>query len=190
MHRSINRLIDKCRSIKNERLKQQLGFCGEFVRFNGNIFITHPPKVQIGNNVHIGDRAYFVTEGGLSIGDNTHISRNVTIYTANHNYEGNALPYDDSFLFEPVVIQKNVWIGMNVSIVPGVRIGEGAIVGMGSVIASDVAPLTIVGGAPQRILKERNTGHYQDLERRQKYGGINGHLLTIEEISLYRTKGV
>jgi acetyltransferase-like isoleucine patch superfamily enzyme len=181
-HRCFKRLNHRYRIIKNERLKLQLASCGQLVGINGEVYISHPHKVHIGNNVHIGDKAYWVTPGGLYVGDNTHISRNVTIYTANHEYNGKALPYDDDFRLKPVVIGKNVWIGMNVSIVPGVKIHEGAIIGMGVVVASDVEPLAVVVGAPQRILKTRDERHYAELQRRRQYGGINGRLLENSQV--------
>ncbi len=123
-----------------------------------------PSKSVVGNNVHIGHNAYFRTTGGLTICDNTHISRNVTIYTDSHNYAGAVLPYDDTFISKPVKVGKNVWIGMNVCILPGVTIFDGAIIGMGSVISRDVPPLSIVGSQPFRILKTRDKTHYEKLE--------------------------
>lgn len=55
----------------------------------------------------------------------------------------------------PFVIEDNVWIGINSTILPGVRIGYGAIVGAGSV--EDVPAMTIVAGNPARIIKKIET---------------------------------
>ena len=159
---------------QNKELLRKLQACGYGVRINGKIYVREPNKLILGNNVHIGEGCYFAAEGGLTIGDNTHISRNVTIYTINHNYEGSSLPYDCSYLLKPVAIRKNVWIGMNVCIVPGVRIGDGAIIGMGTVVSRDVAAGTIVGSPPQRVLKTRNNEHYRLTDSLKKYGGRNG----------------
>lgn len=52
-----------------------------------------------------------------------------------------------------IVVEDDVWIGAHVTILPGVRIGRGAIIGAGSVVRSDVSPLTIVAGAPARVIK-------------------------------------
>jgi acetyltransferase-like isoleucine patch superfamily enzyme len=160
--------------------------CGYGVRINGKITIHNPINIVVGNNVHIGKGCFFSAKGGLTIGDNTHISRNVTIYTSNHNYKGKALPYDHLENPKPVSIGKNVWIGMNVCITPGVRIGEGAIIGLGSVISQDVPPGSIVGSAPQRLIKTRERGHYEKLVNGQKYGGINGHVLTNDELTKFK----
>lgn len=164
-------------TLHNNSLLDALQSVGDNVKLNGKTIITDPQSVSIGHNVHIGDDAHFSTQGGLTIGDNTHISRNVTIYTLNHNYLGKALPYDHTGIPKPVAIGKNVWIGMNVSIIPGVRIGDGAVIGMGTVVTHDVPTLGIVGNQSHRILKHRNSDHYDDLEQRGCYGGVNGKAL-------------
>ena len=53
------------------------------------------------------------------------------------------------------VIGNDVWIGQNVTILPGVHIGDGAIIGLNSVVASDVLPYTIVVGNPARPVRKR-----------------------------------
>lgn len=152
----------------------QIKKIGKNVRFNGVSTIIGGDKVELGDNVHIGNNAYIRAEGGLFIGDNTHISRNLILYTHNHNYEGIALPYDNSFKFKRVVIEKNVWIGMNVTILPGTHIMEGAIIGAGSVVTGKVEKCSIVVAPKAKLLSYRNLEHYEQLEKNNKYGGING----------------
>lgn len=55
----------------------------------------------------------------------------------------------------PPVIGNDVWIGINAVIMRGVTIGDGAVVGANSVVSSDVAPYTIVGGNPARKIRDR-----------------------------------
>ena len=159
--------------IRVKRLLARTKSCGRGVRVNGRIRITHPWNVVIGNNVHIGDNAYLNGKGGLVIEDNVHISRNVTVITSSHNYKGEVLPYDTTYIMKPVAIGKNAWIGMNVSII-GAQIGEGAIIGLGATVSSDVPPLAVVANQPPRIIKYRDKEHYHDLEARHKYGGPSG----------------
>ena len=54
----------------------------------------------------------------------------------------------------PVVLEDRVWVGINATILPGVRIGYGAIVGANSAVTKDVPPMTVVAGNPARIIKE------------------------------------
>lgn len=158
----------------------RLSGCGRGVRVNGPVRITGHDRITIGENVHIGEGAFIRGEGGLNIGDNTHISRNLLVYTMNHNYEGTRLPYDDTTVLKPVVIGKNVWIGMNVSITPGSRIGDGAIVGMGTLVSGDVPAMSIIGSQPWRILSWRNEERYSVLESSGAFGGPSGREYRID----------
>ena len=166
---------------KADNILERVQEKGKNINLKGDIFVSHPVMLCMGNNVHIGQNAFFYTDGGLTIGDNAHISRNVTIYSSSHNYEGKALPYDNERLYKPVIIEKNVWIGMNVSISPGVTIGEGAIIGLGAVITKDVPPFSIVGNQPYRIIKTRNRKNYENLKKSKIVGGENGNIIPCED---------
>ena len=54
-----------------------------------------------------------------------------------------------------VTIGHDVWIGHGATVLPGVSVGDGAVVGAGAVVSRDVAPYTIVGGVPARLIRER-----------------------------------
>ena len=54
-----------------------------------------------------------------------------------------------------VKIGNDVWIGHGVTVLAGVTVGDGAVLAAGAVVARDVAPYTIVGGVPARMIKER-----------------------------------
>ena len=61
--------------------------------------------------------------------------------------------YFDEFAY--IIIGNDVWLGANVIVVDGVKIGDGAIVAAGSVVTKDIPPYTIVGGVPAKIIKYR-----------------------------------
>lgn len=54
----------------------------------------------------------------------------------------------------PIRIGRNVWIGFDVCVLPGVNIGDGAVVGARSVITDDVPPFTVVAGNPARLIRQ------------------------------------
>ena len=54
-----------------------------------------------------------------------------------------------------VVIGNDVWIGHAVTVLPGVTVGNGAVLAAGAVVTKEVAPYTIAGGVPARVLRER-----------------------------------
>jgi len=168
------RLRGKYYYLRNQMVEQKMRSCGAGCMINGKITIVCPERLSLGNNVHIGNNALISAIGSVIIGDNTHISRNLTIYSSNHNYESNVLPYDNTNIRKPVMIGKNVWIGADVKIIPGVTIGDGAIVGMGVVVSKDVPPLAVVVGQPFRIIKYRDEQRYNKLKESARYGRVNG----------------
>ena len=117
-----------------------------------------------GDHVHIGSGTEIQAEGGVEIGSNVIISYNCVIWTINHDYDGDLIPYDFKRIKRPVTISDNVWIGRNVLINGGVRIGEGAVIGMGSVVTKNIPPLAVVGGNPARIIKFRSLEKYLKLK--------------------------
>lgn len=110
--------------------------------------------VQIGKNVHIGTYVnldfpypyFIVVEDGVSL------AGNVTILTHNKplHYHRNCSPA----YIAPVIVHKNAWVAVNVTILPGVEIGEGAIVASNSLVNKDVPPMTLCGGVPAKFIKD------------------------------------
>mgnify|MGYP003291244630 CR=1 FL=1 len=119
-------------------------------------------KLRIAPPVYIGPNANLYLRAELHIGSGTIIGPNLTVHTANHQYEGNAVPYDEVYIGQNVVIEKNVWIGGNVTLLPGIRIGEGAIIGACSVITRDIPKFAIVAGNPAKIIKFRDIERYHE----------------------------
>ncbi len=144
---------------------------GRNIQICGNYSISAPQNITIGNHVWIGENFYAKGEGEISIGSGTIISRNVEIWTSNHNYDSEDLmtiPYDRRFVYKSVIIQENVWIGSSVIIIPGVTIGEGAVIGAGAVVTKDIPPYAVVGGNPAKVLKYRNREIYEKLKAEKK----------------------
>ncbi|WP_445772541.1 acyltransferase [Shewanella sp.] len=125
-------------------------------------------KTHIGTNVNFnGFRVY--GNGDVTIGDNFHSGSGCFIITQVHNYQGESIPYDSTYLYKTVTIEDNVWFGMNVSVLSGCTIGEGAILQAGSVVVSDIPKLGIAGGNPAKVFKYRDSEHYFDLKNNGKF---------------------
>jgi acetyltransferase-like isoleucine patch superfamily enzyme len=63
--------------------------------------------------------------------------------------------FSGAFL-KKITIEKDVWIGAQAIILPGVKVGEGAIVAAGAVVTKDVPPFAMVGGVPARVIRMRD----------------------------------
>lgn len=53
----------------------------------------------------------------------------------------------------PIVIEDDVWVGMNCIVLPGVTIGRGSVIGAGSVVTKDIPPGTVAAGNPARVIR-------------------------------------
>ncbi len=108
-------------------------------------------NIKIGKNVFINACCRFQDQGGIEIGDGSLIGHNTTIATLNHDFNpdkrANLHP-------SPVKIGKNVWIGSDSTILPGVEIGDGAIIGAGSIVTKSVPANSIAVGSPARVIKQ------------------------------------
>ena len=112
------------------------------------VHIDRGATVSISENVFINWGLNTVSTGSITIEDGAMIAPNVSLLTANHDL------HDLQILHcRPIVIGPGAWIGEGAKIMQGVTIGEGAVVAAGSVVTKDVAPRTIVGGNPAKLIK-------------------------------------
>jgi acetyltransferase-like isoleucine patch superfamily enzyme len=87
--------------------------------------------------------------GGIEIGEEAQIGPGTVITTTDHDY------YDENLTteFKKVTIGRRVWIGANVTILPGVTIGEYSVIGAGAVVNKDIPPRSVAVGVPARVIK-------------------------------------
>lgn len=126
-----------------------------------NHFCKFIGDITFGNNCNFNGMK--AVGGKIVFGDNFHSGEEVMILAQSHNYEGNAIPYDSTYINRTVIIEDNVWIGSRVLICGDVHIGEGAIIAAGALITKDVPPFCIVGGV-NKILKYRDITHYKEMK--------------------------
>lgn len=128
--------------------------CGKDVNLErGAVFST---KVELGDHSGIGINAYI--GGTCYIGNDVMMGPNCTIYTRNHKtsditrtMRGQGFEQE-----EPVSIGDDVWIGGNVTILPGVCIGSHCIIGACAVVTKDVPDWGVAVGNPAVVKKYRN----------------------------------
>lgn len=107
-------------------------------------------NITIGKDVFINSGCHFQDQGGIVIGDGAFIGHNVVLATINHDLDPKNNRKNH---YAPITIGKNVWIGANATVLPGVSIGDWTVIGAGAVVTKDVPAKSVVGGVPARIIK-------------------------------------
>ena len=109
-------------------------------------------KLIIGKFCAIGKGVEFIMNGA------NHRMNTISTYPFNimgNGWEKVTPELKDLPLKGDTIVGNDVWIGQNVTILPGVHIGDGAIIGANSVVSKDVEPYTIVAGNPIKAIRKR-----------------------------------
>ena len=96
--------------------------------------------------------AILSASGGIEFEDGVMAAPALRIATINHDVNARHTTYT----YGKVTVKKNAWLGMNVTICPGVTIGEYAVVAAGAVVTKDVPDYAVVGGVPAKVIKYLN----------------------------------
>lgn len=112
----------------------------------------------------------------VTIRDRTIIAAYCRIVTVNHslNYLERRRPDGAA---KPVEIGEDCWLGIGVTVLPGVTIGKGCVVAAGAVVTKDVAPFTLVGGVPAKLIRYLgNPEEVDGQDQSQQNGAKNGEI--------------
>jgi len=140
--------------------------CPNGIEIGANTFVMHyaelhvynfrqlpNARIRIGKNCLISEFNVLRGQGGIIIGDNVYTAPHVQILAVNHVYSDPSRPIiEQGITAQGITIEDDAWIGAGAIILDGVRVGRGAVIGAGAVVAEDVAPHTVVGGVPAKML--------------------------------------
>lgn len=113
--------------------------------------------LTVGSNSNIGIQSYIGCGGGVSIGKNVMMGPKVSIHSENHNFsDTDTNMKNQGVRRSTTTIGDNVWLATGCRIMSGVYVGEGSVVAAGAVVTNDVAPNTVVGGVPAKVISDRN----------------------------------
>lgn len=138
---------------QRELLHQILG------KIKGDVVITAPFYCDYGFNISVGENFYtnhncVILDGAkVEFGDNVFIAPNCVFSTAGHAIDSEQRSQGLE-IARPIKIGNNVWIGANVSVLPGVTIGNNTIIGAGSVVNKDIPSDVIAVGNPCRVMRK------------------------------------
>lgn len=129
---------------------------GKKFLLNREVIVESPDKIEIGDNLQINARCWISGGGNLKIGNNVLIGPHVVIHTANHNYENkDILIRKQGHSLKSILIEDDVWIAANCTILPGVTVKKGTVIAAGSVVTKDTEVYGVYAGAPAKKIKER-----------------------------------
>lgn len=126
-------------------------------RIHGTVHLSAPNKIMtFGNNVQLGPHCHVSTDihfgnDVLCAAQVSFIGKNEHLYSVAGTSVWNSPRGKDT----PTVVGNDVWIGHGAVIMGGVNIGDGAVIAAGSVVTRDVPSMTIVGGNPAKVIKNR-----------------------------------
>ena len=115
-------------------------------------------RVRFGKGVFINHSAILSASGGIEFEDGVMAAPGLRIATINHDMNNRHTIYT----YGKVTVKKNAWLGMNVTICPGVTIGRYAVVGAGAVVTKDVPDYAVVGGVPAKIIRMQDPAEQQE----------------------------
>lgn len=126
-------------------------------KYNGIIF-EQKPQIKIGLNTRITRNLTIQCANKVIIGDNVLIASDVFIIDYNHDMNPNSISYLDNPLkvSDGVFIEDGCWIGNNVIILGGVKIGKKSIIGAGAVVTHDIPEYSVAAGNPAKVIKKFN----------------------------------
>ncbi len=129
-------------------------------RFNGRgILLYGEGRIDLGPDSYIGEHSTIqaAPSARVVVGRGCRLSHNVRIYTQTNvaDMDFSSVPIEQKV--GDVEIGDYCWIGANVFINPGVRIGSNAVVGANAVVTKDIGAWEIWGGTPARLIRRKRT---------------------------------
>ena len=127
--------------------------------YNRYIFIESGFQCVFGKNIHFEGMAMlnfnctFLDSSTITIGDRTLIGPGCCLICTNHSIDPEER-LKGVFHNKPIRIGKRVWLGGNVTVLPGVTIGDDSVIGAGSVVTKDIPAGVVAAGNPCRVLRK------------------------------------
>ena len=132
-------------------------------------------RLEIGDRVSLNANAYInaCDEGKIVLGNDVLIGPNVVMRASDHSMASLEEPMkEQGHTGGEIIVEDDVWLGANVVVTGGVRIGRGAVVAAGAVVTKDVEPYTVVGGVPAQFIKNRAQQNGEPQSQAQSLSGL------------------
>lgn len=153
LFKEFNRTGDDETEKRQDIMRRLFRKVGERVWLEPDFVCEFGKNTTIGNDVYINFGCTLLDCGQITIGDNTLIGPNVSVYSANHSLDAEER-IAGALIPKPITIGKRVWIGGGSSILNGVTIGDDSVIGAGSVVTKDIPSGVVAAGNPCRVIRK------------------------------------
>lgn len=114
------------------------------------------PSILIGDHAFIGSGCEFNVNGHITIGNYAMIASGCKFIDHDHDTALATVMNEQRSITQPIIIEEYVWLGCNVVVLKGVKIGRGAVVAAGAVVTKSIPENEIWGGVPAKFIGKRN----------------------------------
>lgn len=122
-----------------------------FLGPNISLAVAEGGRLVLGSDVSVNQGSSLSARLSLIIGEGTRIGDHCSIRDNDHRIEAGSTLLESGFHARAVTIGSNVWIGRQVTVLPGVTIGDGAVIGAHSLVNTDIPARALAFGTPARV---------------------------------------
>ena len=139
--------------------RRKFGYIEDGVTFTPPITIINPKNVYIYSSTDLGGCYISALNADFILKKGCAVAEGLTVHTGNHGrvigqFVGDITEKEKpSGLDKKIVVEEDVWIGANVTLLSGVTVGRGATLAAGAVVSKDVIPYSVTGGVPSKFIK-------------------------------------
>lgn len=149
----LNQTLPSDKKKRDGILEDFLGKTSENFEIISPFWCDYGYNIEIGNNFFANHNTVILDCAKVIFGDNVFIGPNCSFLTVNHPMDVNKRNAGIE-IAKPIIIEENVWIGGNVTIMPGVRIGKNSVIGAGSLVVKDIGENNLAFGSPCKVIRK------------------------------------
>lgn len=124
---------------------------GRRVVIRAGVNISFPWRLELGDDVWLGEEVMILSLAPVTIGSNVCISQRAFLCTGSHHHQSETF----DLITRPIHVGEQCWIAAMSFVGPGVTLGQGARVGAGAVVLDDVPAGALAAGVPARVKSEQ-----------------------------------
>lgn len=158
-----NQLLPSDEEGQQQILHQLLGSMGQRCAVVAPFYCDYGWNIYMGNDVFFNHGCVILDGGKVTFGDHVFVAPGCSFHTAGHPLDVEQRNAGLEYAY-PITVEDDVWIGANVTVLPGVTIGRGSVIGAGSVVNRDIPAGVVAVGNPCRVLRtitEQDKMEYQ-----------------------------